>query len=347
MRSNCQLDPQQKSWDNSANFNHMKKHMSYQHREPPKYKIVVLGDAKTGKTSLVNRFISDSFNNDYCPTIGIDFQTKTMSLKNRDIKLQVWDTSGQERFRSLTSNYTLNSTIAIIVCDVTQKSSFKSLSNWITIQRKDAPNSSIILVANKIDLTDQRVISAEQINDFACEKNLHVIETSAKTGTNVQDLLRKLTELLPDAPEAQANIGRAVRMQQKLNKLENDNPFNPHVKAILQILREGLIATDAQQYFNLFFQENGNLVDNSSMKSHINQLALTNKSLCNSVLNVVVAVLLTLSVVGLPLAYCFGVLDANAKSHGRSLMFFAFGEKQQSISVTNQLLEAVGVTHRL
>lgn len=326
--------------------------MSQLPSEIPKYKIVLLGDQNTGKTKLVTRYMYDSFENGYQSTIGIDFMSKTIDLKNRTVRLLIWDTSGQERFQSLIPSYIGDSTIAIIVCDVTQQSSYESLSKWIKITRAGAPNVPIILVANKTDLTEKRVISSEQINDFARKENLHVIETSAKSGLNVKALFRKCAELVPDAPAAQVNTGPApqvntyLALHEKIDTLKNDNPLNPHVKAIFQILRGGLVAPNPQQHFNQFFEENGNLVD-TSMKYHINQLALTSKSLCNSVLNVVVTVLLTLLVVGLPLAYCCGVFDANAKSHGRSLMFFAFGEKQQSISVTNQILEEVGVTHRL
>uniref|UniRef100_H3DHF1 RAB41, member RAS onco family n=1 Tax=Tetraodon nigroviridis TaxID=99883 RepID=H3DHF1_TETNG len=166
-----------------------------------KFKLVFLGEQSVGKTSLITRFMYDSFDNTYQATIGIDFLSKTMYLEDRTVRLQLWDTAGQERFRSLIPSYIRDSTIAVVVYDITKSTdlnSFQQTSKWIDDVRTERGSDVIImLVGNKTDLADKRQITTEEGEQRAKELNVMFIETSAKTGYNVKQLFRRVAAALP------------------------------------------------------------------------------------------------------------------------------------------------------
>ncbi|TNN74170.1 Ras-related protein Rab-6B [Liparis tanakae] len=179
---------------------------------------------RVGKTSLITRFMYDSFDNTYQPirpigplqssswpllqlagswaTIGIDFLSKTMYLEDRTVRLQLWDTAGQERFRSLIPSYIRDSTVAVVVYDITNVNSFQQTSKWIEDVRTERGSDVIImLVGNKTDLADKRPlhrqITIEEGEQRAKELSVMFIETSAKTGYNVKQLFRRVAAALP------------------------------------------------------------------------------------------------------------------------------------------------------
>lgn len=163
-----------------------------------KYKLVFLGDQGVGKTSIINRFVYDSFDKNYQATIGIDFLSKTMYLEDRTVRLQLWDTAGQERFRSLIPSYIRDSSVAVIVYDTTSRASFLNSSKWIDDIRSERGDEVIImLVGNKTDLTDQRQVSTEEGRAKAGEETIFFVETSAKVGFNIKLLFRRLASVLP------------------------------------------------------------------------------------------------------------------------------------------------------
>ncbi|XP_071999525.1 ras-related protein Rab-6B [Engystomops pustulosus] len=163
-----------------------------------KFKLVFLGEQSVGKTSLITRFMYDSFDNTYQATIGIDFLSKTMYLEDRTVRLQLWDTAGQERFRSLIPSYIRDSTVAVVVYDITNLNSFHQTSKWIDDVRTERGSDVIImLVGNKTDLADKRQITIEEGEQRAKELNVMFIETSAKTGYNVKQLFRRVASALP------------------------------------------------------------------------------------------------------------------------------------------------------
>ncbi|XP_003223439.1 ras-related protein Rab-6A isoform X2 [Anolis carolinensis] len=163
-----------------------------------KFKLVFLGEQSVGKTSLITRFMYDSFDNTYQATIGIDFLSKTMYLEDRTIRLQLWDTAGQERFRSLIPSYIRDSAAAVIVFDLTNLNSFQQTSKWIDDVRTERGSDVIImLVGNKTDLADKRQITTEEGEQRAKELSVMFIETSAKTGYNVKQLFRRVAAALP------------------------------------------------------------------------------------------------------------------------------------------------------
>lgn len=170
-----------------------------------KYKLVFLGDQGVGKTSIITRFMYDSFDKNYQATIGIDFLSKTMYLEDRTVRLQLWDTAGQERFRSLIPSYIRDSSVAVVVYDITNRASFLNTSKWIEDVRNERGNDVIIvLVGNKTDLSERRQVSAEEGEDKATKENIMFIESSAKAGFNIKALFRKLATALPGMETAQA-----------------------------------------------------------------------------------------------------------------------------------------------
>ena len=165
-----------------------------------KFKCVLLGHQGVGKTSLVYRFMYNSFDDNYQSTVGIDFFSKSMNLDNIAIRLQIWDTAGQERYHSLAPQYVRDSEAAIIVYDVTKVKSFHETSKWIDIVRKErGDNAVLILVGNKTDQEKERTVSWKEGELKAKESNSMFIETSAKVGYNVQTLFKKIAGILTDA----------------------------------------------------------------------------------------------------------------------------------------------------
>ncbi|KAF8328691.1 ras family-domain-containing protein [Cantharellus anzutake] len=166
-------------------------------------KIVLLGDQSVGKTSLITRFMYDTFDNTYQATIGIDFLSKTMYLEDRTVRLQLWDTAGQERFRSLIPSYIRDSSVAIVVFDITNRASFLSTTKWIEDVRSERGSDVlIVLVGNKADLSDKRQVTLEEAQARSTELSLTMfMETSAKAGHNVKSLFKKIAMALPGGNE--------------------------------------------------------------------------------------------------------------------------------------------------
>ncbi|KAG2189153.1 hypothetical protein INT44_004295 [Umbelopsis vinacea] len=184
-----------------------------------KFKLVFLGEQSVGKTSLITRFMYDTFDNTYQATIGIDFLSKTMYLEDRTVRLQLWDTAGQERFRSLIPSYIRDSSVCIIVYDITNRNSFMNTSKWIDDVRAERGNDVIIvLVGNKTDLNDKRQVSVEEGEKKSRENNVMFIETSAKAGHNVKALFRKVGHALPGMDSAMADGGREQMTRVDLNE---------------------------------------------------------------------------------------------------------------------------------
>ena len=160
--------------------------------ESPKYKLIFLGDQSVGKSCILNRFLNDTFIEDYQATIGLDFQSKNIQIENQDIHLLLYDTAGQEKFRSLIPMYTRDANIILLVYDITNKESFNHLSDWL----KDLTNINLdevilAIVANKIDLSGKREVTLEEGKKFAEEHNFVFQEISAKTGIGFSDLFYK------------------------------------------------------------------------------------------------------------------------------------------------------------
>lgn len=163
---------------------------SYQRRMPPKNtKVVIVGDTQVGKSCILFRYVEDKFNMDTTSTIGAAFFTKQIETGNGQIKLQLWDTAGQEDFRSLSPLYYRSASIAIIVFDLTVADTFKHVQDWMNeIREKAASCTFVAIVGNKCDLED-RVITTTDAKKAATAfgANLYA-ETSAKTGEGIKEL---------------------------------------------------------------------------------------------------------------------------------------------------------------
>ena len=161
-----------------------------------KYKLVFLGDQSVGKTSLITRFMYDSFDSTYQATIGIDFLSKKLSVDGEEVALQIWDTAGTERFRSLIPNYIRDLSAAVAAYDITSMASFDNIRSWINDIRQEKENVLIVLCGNKTDLAEKRRVSYEQGLRLAEELGTMYMEMSAKTGTNVKKLFRTIAVAL-------------------------------------------------------------------------------------------------------------------------------------------------------
>lgn len=179
-----------------------------------KYKLVFLGDQSVGKTSIITRFMYDNFDRHYQATIGIDFLSKTMYLEDRTVRLQLWDTAGQERFRSLIPSYIRDSSVAVVVYDVSNRASFLNTTKWVEDVRAERGTDVVIcLVGNKTDLgNDKRQVSTEEGEERARKDGLMFMECSAKAGYNVKSLFRKLATALPGSNDQAAAAKKTNNM---------------------------------------------------------------------------------------------------------------------------------------
>ena len=164
------------------------------------FKILLVGNSSVGKSSLFLRFVDDVWNDVFVPTIGVDFKIKTLKINEQNVKLQIWDTAGQERFRTIISSYYKGAQGILLVFDLTEKESFESLNNWLIEIEKNANKNVIkILIGNKNDLEEKRVISFSQAKDFADSNGLKYVETSAKLNNNVTEAFSEIGKELMDA----------------------------------------------------------------------------------------------------------------------------------------------------
>ena len=151
------------------------------------FKLILLGDSGVGKTSLLLRFADDTFNDTFLPTIGIDFKIKTLNLDGKIIKLQIWDTAGQLRYRFITSAYYRGAEGIIIVYDVTDQTSFDNVEMWlVAIDRHERNDVPKLLIGSKADLAGKREVSYVTAKRYADSVNMALIETSARRDVNVE-----------------------------------------------------------------------------------------------------------------------------------------------------------------
>jgi len=152
------------------------------------FKLLLIGDSGVGKSCLLLRFADDTYTESYISTIGVDFKIRTIELDGKTVKLQIWDTAGQERFRTITSSYYRGAHGIIVVYDVTDQESFSNVKQWLgEIERYAAENVNKLLVGNKSDLVNKKVVEYSIAKEFADSLNIPFLETSAKNATNVED----------------------------------------------------------------------------------------------------------------------------------------------------------------
>eukprot|EP01120_Amphizonella_sp_Union-15-10_P016528 TRINITY_DN8762_c0_g1_i2.p1 TRINITY_DN8762_c0_g1~~TRINITY_DN8762_c0_g1_i2.p1 ORF type:complete len:225 (-),score=42.05 TRINITY_DN8762_c0_g1_i2:95-721(-) len=152
------------------------------------FKYIIIGDTGVGKSCLLYQFTDHRFLPDTQHTIGVEFGTRTVDVLGKKVKLQIWDTAGQERFRAVTRSYYRGAAGALLVYDITRRSTFNHLTSWLTDTRNlTNPNTVIMLIGNKKDMESHRDVTHEEAKAFAEENGIIFLEASAKTGEKVED----------------------------------------------------------------------------------------------------------------------------------------------------------------
>eukprot|EP00897_Mesotaenium_endlicherianum_P006883 jgi/Mesen1/6222/ME000320S05417 len=157
------------------------------------FKLVLIGDSGVGKSNLLSRFVRDQFNHENKSTIGVEFATRSVKFDGKIVKAQIWDTAGQERYRAITSAYYRGAMGALLVYDITQSSSFENLERWLRELRDNTdPSLKVLLVGNKADLDEDRMVTIEDAEKLAQTHDLTFLETSALEGENVEKAFRQV-----------------------------------------------------------------------------------------------------------------------------------------------------------
>ncbi|OHT15521.1 Ras-related protein RABD1 [Tritrichomonas foetus] len=155
--------------------------------------VLIIGDSAVGKSCLLIQFADQTFSDNYVSTIGVDFKIRTIESGGRQVKLQIWDTAGQERFQSITANYYHGSHAIAVVYDITNRQSFENVRKWLTeVDKLANPLVCKLIVGNKADLEDKRVVSRSEGQNLADGFGIPFIETSAKTAYNVKDMFNQM-----------------------------------------------------------------------------------------------------------------------------------------------------------
>lgn len=164
------------------------------------FKIILIGSPGAGKSSILHRFVQGNFEEKYNCTLSVDFYMKTLEFSDFFVKLQIWDTAGMEKYKSLTTSYYRGSHAAFIIFDLTKRDSFDAVPRWLESYNKNCNNGEqnriVILVGNKRDLNNEREVSAEEAKSFADSYNMAYFETSAKDGMNVNEIFNFISEKL-------------------------------------------------------------------------------------------------------------------------------------------------------
>ena len=189
------------------------------------YKVLLLGDSSVGKTCFLLRYCDKTFQEAHLSTIGLDYRLKSMILNNeKNIKLQIWDTAGQDRFRALTKNYYKGANGIILIYDISTTQTFENVKVWIN-QIKEEANANVIiyLVGNKIDLPkDKRTVTEEEGQKLADEYKFLFKEASAKEGTNVNEIFQELVEKIDaEAKPEVPNTEKKNQLYQAKDKKRN------------------------------------------------------------------------------------------------------------------------------
>ncbi|KAK7266831.1 hypothetical protein RIF29_19488 [Crotalaria pallida] len=167
------------------------------------FKYIIIGDTGVGKSCLLLQFTDKRFQPVHDLTIGVEFGARMVTIDSRPIKLQIWDTAGQESFRSITRSYYRGAAGALLVYDITRRETFNHLASWLEDARQHAnPNMTIMLIGNKCDLSHRRAVSKEEGEQFAKENGLLFLEASARTAQNVEEaFIRTAGKILQNIQE--------------------------------------------------------------------------------------------------------------------------------------------------
>ena len=201
------------------------------------FKLIVIGDSGVGKSCLTNNAIKNTFDDAYNATVGFEFFTFNIRFNGKVVKLQIWDTCGQELYRSLITNFYRNSSLAIMVYSIISKESFDNVEMWLRELRSHSnPDVKVFLIGNKTDLEEEREVTTEQGENFYKQNNLNLfLESSAKTGFNSQKIFIKAAEILYEdftkyQDENSSNDNGSTNENNNNNKQRLDNYNNGNKK---------------------------------------------------------------------------------------------------------------------
>ena len=169
------------------------------------YKVIMLGSTGVGKTAIVDRISKSEFSDIHVPTVGAQYMSISIPVDDGKVSLEVWDTAGQEIFRSLVGYYARDAKGVFLVADITVIESIKQLEEWVEFINENANGAKLILFANKLDLINERKVSEEDLEEFAKANKAYYMEGSAKTGQNVSDAFSKMAEILKGNVEENEN----------------------------------------------------------------------------------------------------------------------------------------------
>ena len=198
--------------------------------------ILIIGDPSVGKTSIIRRYTNGTFKEEYLSTVGLDYYSKEEIIDGKTINIKLWDTAGEERYKSLTQNYFRNAEGVLLVFDVTNTDSFNNLKDWISSIKLNMEGNNIfipiVIIGNKLDMEDQREITKEQAEQFVSENKYKYFETSAKTGEGIDKSIRELAVqiLKQDGHMDDQKAARATSRQLKKEDITTNNNNNDENK---------------------------------------------------------------------------------------------------------------------
>ncbi|XP_021745791.1 ras-related protein RABA5d-like [Chenopodium quinoa] len=184
------------------------------------FKIVIIGDSAVGKSNLLSRYARNEFNMHSKATIGVEFQTQSMEIEGKEVKAQIWDTAGQERFRAVTSAYYRGAVGALLVYDISRRTTFDSIGRWLDeLTTHSDTTVARMLVGNKSDLDNIRSVSIEEGKNLAEEHGLFFMETSAKDSTNVRMAFEMVIKEIYNSVSRRVLNSDSYKAQLSLNRV--------------------------------------------------------------------------------------------------------------------------------
>lgn len=192
------------------------------------YKCIVVGASGSGKSTIIQRLVDGTFREEARSTIGVEFKSYECDVNGKHTKLQIWDTAGQERFRSVAKSYFRNAIGAMLVFDLTSRPSFDELSEWLNdIHTLSSPNSVIILIGNKSDLTNDRTIGHEEAKSFSDRHGLIYFETSARNGLNISQAFNTMATEITQRIESRVITLPTITSQPPMMYTNTQSPTKP------------------------------------------------------------------------------------------------------------------------
>lgn len=188
------------------------------------FKYILLGDPGCGKTSLLNRLMTNDFATSYEATIGVEYGTKTLSIKDKRVKLAIWDTAGQEAFKSIIRSY-YKTSIGVMLCfDITNRESFRHVMKWYQGATEECHEAThYILIGMKSDLTYSRTVGFDEAHKFATENNMSYIEISSKTSHNTSEAFEILANNICDSMESKPDLFKNINLVSPFTRYSTEN----------------------------------------------------------------------------------------------------------------------------